>query len=858
MSGIGIVVPSVTLGNVALKPLEFLSRCSLPFGRISPKKYMLSGFPAFIAGTSVFLAFFFAKLWEEGTDMKKEIKMTTAAIKCWKRAALATTGLSLLVTVALPIDAALAQEEPGLRLEEILVTAQRREVGLQDASVAVTAVTGESLRATNVLSYADLARASAGVTFTEGSPLDQELQIRGVVSVRIDAPSADPSIGVFIDNAFVGRTGQLNSDFYDIDRVEIIRGPQGVLFGKAVVGGAFSIHTRKPEFEPGGELGVSYGNYNDFKAYGHVTGGLADELAGRFSFQIAQRDGFSRDILNQRDLEDKDTAQFRAQLLYEPQASDLSARLIFEYSDQQDNGIHRIGENIQPDFPGLKPFSRGRAVVAEARGGLGRRESLSTHPTFVGDNEPTPQMTDKEGWALTLNADWQVADHIGLEAVTSFRSADSKSLYSQTGIDPRNPYNATDTTVPLVFDSIVYEEEDFEQFSQELNFSYENPDSRFDILAGLYFQHQSIQKDDIFNAHSLPVVFGPTPIFAQTLSGESRWFNDGNNDTFGVFGQVGFQFTDELRLTAGGRFTRDEKDGTVQGLSTATGDFFNPTSTVPLTPLSPTFQLGGGFTTDYGDSWNKFTPQGTIEYTPNENLLVYATVSRGFKGGGFEDTPANPAAATAGFDPENVTNFELGGKLDFWDSRARINSSVFFMDYKDLQVTQTNDQCLCNITDNAADAEILGLEIEGQVQATRGLRLFAAGTYLDTEYKNFVDSLGNDNSGNRLQRTPEYTFNVGLDYSTDFLKWQNSLNFFVNYAYQGNFRWDPDNITREPGYGLLDARISFSPNDRYTFSVFGKNITDEDYRVFVINFLADEVAALGAPVTYGGEIRVSF
>ncbi|GAB4148662.1 MAG: TonB-dependent receptor [Sphingomonadales bacterium] len=630
------------------------------------------------------------------------------------------------------------------------------------------------------------------------------------------------------------------------------------MFGKGVVGGAFSIHTARPEEEAGGRIGISYGNFNDIKAYGHVTGALAEGLSGRFSFQVQDRDGFSRDILNQRDLEDKSSGQFRAQLLYEPKGGDFSARLVFDYNQDESNGIHRIGENINPDFAGLKSFSRGRAVVAAARGGLSRRESLSTHPTFVGDTEPTPQQLHRESFALSLNMQKTFAEHFVLESVTGYRDGKSRSLYSQTGIDPRNPYNLADMTVPLVFDSIVYEEEDFKQFSQELNLSYTNPDSRFDWLAGAYYQHTPITKNDIFNAHSQPAAFTNPPIFAQTLSGESRWFNDGTTDTFAVFGQVGFKITEELKLTAGGRYTRDEKDGTAQGLSTATGDFFNPGSTTPLTPLSPTFQLGGGFTTDYGNNWEKFTPQAILEYTPNDDVLVYANVARAFKGGGFEDTPANEVAATSSFDPETVTSFELGSKIDFWDGRARINAAAYYMDYKDLQVTQTSAACLCNITDNAADATIKGIEIETQVAVTEELRIFAAGTYIDSKYKNFVDSLGNDNSGNRLQRTPEYQFNVGFDYTADLMNWTQGLNIYANYSYQGNFRWDPDNITKEPGYGLLDGRISISPSDSVTLSLFGKNILGKRYRVFVINFFADEVAALGAPSTYGGEISVRF
>ncbi|QIB65274.1 TonB-dependent receptor [Kineobactrum salinum] len=765
--------------------------------------------------------------------------------------------LAMAVAGTLGAAPAAAQRDTSFGLEEVVVTAQRRERGLQDSPIAVTAVTGDTLRAGNILSYADLARSAAGVSFSEGSPLDQELNIRGVVSVRIDSPTSDPSIGVFIDNVYIGRTGQLNTDFFDIERVEIIRGPQGVLLGKGVVGGALSIVTAAPEQEAGGAISVSAGNYGDFKSYGHLTGALSEDLSGRLSYQMQNRDGFAKDILNNRDLEDKRSDQFRAQLLYQPDGGDFMARLVVDYSQDESNGIHRLGENINPDLAGTKSFSRGRAVVAAARGGLSRRESLSTHPTFVGDTDPTPQFLERESWAVSLNIEKGLGENMTLASVTGYRSGESDSLYSQTGIDPRNPYNLADMTVPLVFDSVVAEFEDFEQFSQEFNLSWDNESSRWEGLVGLYYQHTPIEKNDRFRGYSQPAVFEP-PIFAPTLSGESNWFNKGTTDTYAAFGQVGFAFTDAIKLTVGGRYTSDEKDGRVRGLAAATGDFFNPDDTVPLTPLSPTFAEGEGYTANYDESWSEFTPQAILEYNPSGDFMAYFNVAKAFKGGGFEDTPANAAAAQISFDPETVTSYELGAKIDFWDGRARVNAAAYYMDYVDLQVTQTNAECLCNITDNAADAEVRGVELEVQLALTRELRLFGAASWNDNEYQNFVDSLGVDNSGNRLQRTPEHQFNLGFDYTTDFMNRADALNIYMNYAYQGDFKWDPDNITEEPSYGLLDGRISYSPNETLTISAYGKNITNEQYRVFVINFFGDEVASLGAPRTYGLEVVARF
>jgi len=339
-----------------------------------------------------------------------------------------------------------------------------------------------------------------------------------------------------------------------------------------------------------------------------------------------------------------------------------------------------------------------------------------------------------------------------------------------------------------------------------------------------------------------------------TLSGESTWDNHANNQSYAVFGQLGYQLNDQFRLVGGVRYSNDSKDGRVTGTAVETGDKFNPNDTVALTPLAATFAEGEIFTTDYGEEWSEVTPQVTLEYTPRDNLFFYATYSRGYKGGGYEDDPANAIAARTSYDPETVNNYEAGAKIDFLDNRARVNLAAFFMEYQDLQVTQTDDGCLCNITDNAADAEITGFEGEFQLQATDQLFLFGAVTVLDTEYLEFIDSNGLDASGNQLQRTPEYQYNFGGELTLDAGSWRDALNARLTYSYKGDMFWSPENIQMEEGYGLLTARLSLDPQDKpWSISIWGRNITDELSRTNIIAFLGDEVSRLGAPATYGFE-----
>ncbi|WP_417450326.1 TonB-dependent receptor [Kordiimonas sp.] len=746
-------------------------------------------------------------------------------------------------------DTGIAEQdaETVSRLEEIVITSQRREVGLQDSALAVSAVTGATLEKDRIYNYSDLARSVASLSYTENSPLDQEFNIRGITNTRLDAPSADQSIGIFVDDVYVGRSGLLNADFYDIERVEVVRGPQGVLLGRNVVGGAISIITAKPQQEGVAHMTFGYGNYNAVHASGYVTGGLSDSVSGRFSFQARHHDGYNRDVLHERDLDNLDSIQMRGQLMFTPDDSDFQARLIIDYMKDSSNGIHRVAIP-DPNNPGANPWSTTRAFIAANReGGLDIRESLPEHPRYKGDSFDTPQGHDREAFSITLNMEKPLGDDMVLTSITGYRSGDATGVYDQSGAGPDSGFGVIS---PFAFSFPVNEEEDIKQISQELRLTSDYADSKFDWIVGAYFQHDKVDKFDKY--------WGEIPFPLPTISGESHWDNVGKTTNYAAFAQAGYQFAEAWKLTAGVRYSHDKKTGTVTGTAIETGDQFNPDDPVSLTPIVGLLE-GESFTTDYGESWSEVTPQAILEFTPTTDIMLYASAAKGYKGGGFEDTPANATAAQIAYDPETVTSFELGMKWEFLDGRARLNTAAFSMDYKNLQVTQTDDGCLCNITDNAADATIRGVETELQFVVTDALFLWAAGTLLDTEYKDFIDGNGLDNSGGNLQRTPNYQFNVGAELTTDFMDMSDALSMRVNYSQQGKLYWLPDNFQYEDSYGLLDARISLSPADaNWTFSVWGKNLTNTLYRTNIIAFLGDEVSTLGTPRTYGFELSLDF
>ncbi len=760
---------------------------------------------------------------------------------------LSTTSALALMAASVASAPVLAQDEAeansGRGLEQIIITTQRRETGLQDTAIAVAAVTGEQLHESNIVSYEDLAASVPSLSFTALSIFDHEYNIRGVTNTRLDHPTADQSIGIFIDDVYVGRSGLLNTNFYDVNRVEVVRGPQGVILGRNVVGGAISVITNAPEDTFGAGFRIGYGNFNAITSEGYVTGPLSDAWSGRLSYRFEDRDGYNEDISNNRDLDDIQSLQARGQLLFAPVGSDTNVRFIAEFTDDELNGVHSAA------IPGgAGPWSASRAAL----GITDIRQSLPGQPTFRGDAAPTPQRGERTAWGVTLDAEFAVGSNMLFNSITGYRAGEGSNYYSQTGFDPLYLLNNPASGVsPLAFDSFVYEDEEITQFSQEFRLLSNYADSPIDWIIGGYYQVDNVDKFDRFwaaNAAGIPV-----------LSGESHWDNSGESETYAVFAQLGWRLNEQLRFVGGVRWTHDEKSGTVTGSAIENGDAYNPGDMVALTPLAGTYAEGTGYTASYSDSWEEVTPQFTIEFTPNEDILIYGTWSTGYKGGGYEDTPANPAAAMFSYDPETVTNYEIGTKIDFLDGRARLNVAAFRMDYQNLQVTQTDAGCLCNITDNAADAVINGIEIEFLFQATDNLLLWASGSSLGTEYLEFIDSNGLDNSGNFLQRTPDYQYNVGAELRLDLASWEDALRLRVNYSHQGELFWLPNNANTEDAYGLLDARATLSPADQnWTLSVWGRNLTDELYRVNVIPFFGDEMSRFGAPRTYGVEFGVEF
>ncbi len=758
---------------------------------------------------------------------------------------LATTS-ALALTVGLAAAPLWAQDSG---LETIIVTALRRSENLQTAPVAITALSGASMQSNRILTMEDLGRSVTGVNFTATSPQAQEINIRGVTNTRLTAPTADQSVSTFLDDVYVGRSGTMNASFFDLERVEVIRGPQGVLLGKNVAGGAINVISAPAQFENSGRITGTIGNYSLHQGEGYVTGGLTEALAARLSFQVIDRGGYAKDLQHGVDLEDLQSTQVRGTLRYEPADTGFRANLIVSFSREDSNGPNRVPVHSPNNLPGpnLDPWTQARnQIISRFYPKLNVRESYPTWPTFAGESSPTPQETFRRSWSEVLKLEKDISD-ITLTSITGYRQGRANTFYDQSGIGPTNPYGVT---VAALFAEPVYFQEKIFQFSEEVRASSNyGADSRVDWILGGFYLRSHVTQFNRYWGESLGL---------PTLSGQSNWYDPGTTKSYAGFGQLGFKITPELKITGGIRYTRDEKNGTQTGVAVSRAGRFDPTDTASLTPLA--LPVGtNSFTAPYGKNWSKATPQGTISYTPNEDLMVYGTISVGFKGGGFQNSAPNAFAASTPYNPESVTNYEAGYKWELLDKTLRWNSAAFYMKYRDLQVQQTSGACLCNIINNASSATIKGFETEVQYSPMSWLQLAGALSYVSPKYAQFVDTNGQNNTGNILQRTPQWQYSLSGDVSMSVLGLPDALHLRLAYKHQSRMPWSPDNFNWEPGFGLLDGRVSFSPQDKpWAISFWARNITNKLYRTSIIPIFGAEISSYGAPQTWGADLSIKF
>lgn len=672
-------------------------------------------------------------------------------------------------------------------LGDIVVTAQRREERVQDIPAAISAIGAEDLVTAGVVNTRDLQLVTPSLAFTQASYAPQP-SIRGIGTRGVN-PGDEQVVPVYLDGVYqpfvVGGLFELS----DVERVEVLRGPQGTLLGRNATGGAINIITQTPRSGFSGRATAGYGRFNEREAAVYVAGG-SDRVTASFNAQYLADDGYVRDIANNnRRLARIDSLLLRGKLVMK--AGDRTTITVAaNYTDRYDDtSLANFALN------GNSIARQGRPTLLYA---TGNRQS-SQDPGFA------PRLTTKQ------NA-------VSATIVHNFDGFDVTSIsgYSANYLS----YDADADMTPAVVIKLAVDQFD-RSFSQEL-FAASTGTGSFQWVAGLFY----------FNNNA-----GQNP---RNLNG-GRIYTDTNIDAYAAYAQGTLDITSKLHVTAGGRYSYDKKSASA----------YNVPSTLTL-PLQE-------------KSWDSFNPSASIDYEVTDRTRFYARYATAFKSGVFNAT----GFARDPVNPEQVESYEVGLKSDPlpW---LRVNLAGFYTDYRDIQIfARSPDPTNASVVlQNAATAKIYGIEGDLLIRPVRGLSLRASGSLMSAKYdefrnaQSFVARAGGGNtaiiidaSGNQLTRVPEFTGNVGGDYSFDALG--GSLTIGGNVYVSGPFPWGVDDRLIQGSYALVNAQTVWtSPDDRYTVTVWGRNLSNSKPLLTVSSSVLGDQAAYYRPITYG--VRVGF
>lgn len=702
-------------------------------------------------------------------------------------------------SLAIPGSYSFAAEERAA-IEEVVVTARKREEDMQSVAVAVSVFDSESMRVNSITGLEDIAQRTPSFVWSETGAANPHLFIRGIGT---EGPSTyaggDPSVVVMVDGVYIGRISGANTDLFDLERVEVLRGPQGTVYGKNAVGGVVNVISKRPSSEPEVQVEASLGNLDRMNLRGYVSGPLSDTVAAKLAVSSLNRDGFIKNEETGSDLWDEDSTSIRAGLLFTPN-DELEAMLTVESIRERESGAPRD-------------------IIEDGTFNGGIHAITNPDPRVV--NAPMDSFFDRDILGLTLQVDYEM--EIGnLTSITAYRDTEAEWRHPFFG----NPVTAT--TIESTSDNI----EDFTQFSEELRLASHAGDSALDWAVGVYFFSADI--DRIVNLNQEFAAFLPF------LGGILEYDQTIKTESWAVFGEIDYQLTDQLQLNIGARYTTEEKKQVHTG--TVLVGPFPP-------PLSPANQFSDLRTKD---DWNAFTPSVSLDWQVTDEAMVYALISRGFKSGGYQGIPPDPVAAAAPFDPEYAWNYEIGAKTQWLDNRVRFNLAAFFIDHEDLQIAEliAGDRVVIG---NAAKAEVKGVEVEFLALPHPDLQLAGSYSFLDAEFTEFAEGATTDNTGNTLPLAPEHKLNLSAQY--DVAMDAGSLTMRVDWTHQSKIFLEASNLSEiQKSYSIWDARVAFKTADeKWEIAAWGKNLSDKLYKFHSVAFapFGQELVLWSPPRTYG-------
>ena len=757
-----------------------------------------------------------------------------------------------------------AQGRSSALLEEIVVTARKREENLQDAPIAVSAFTGDALDFRGVTEIGKLDQFVPNLVLNESTTYSNvsnaAVYIRGIGQNDF-TPVIDPGVGIYVDGVYLGRSVGAVLDIVDVDRIEVLRGPQGTLFGRNTIGGAISLSSKKPDEEFGGKVDVKYGTDDRFNVRGTVNIPFGDKFFARLSAATFLQDGYVTRVVDGKDLGDQDVVALRGALRWLP-TNNLDINWSVDYSRERENGNPFVLAGIQPLNVGI--LTGGGPSMTLAANTLAAQLATGGPPSVLGGeffnvlhpsgfpfqflacfspqnaNNPVcfnqqyidngdkklnyssdPSYQKLDVWGTGLTVDWQINEKLKVKSISSMRGFEGDFEGDQDGSPIRVSY---------LID--IYQHE---QFSQELQLLGTSFADRLDwIVGGYYFE------EDGKNIN--PVRFSQVYL-------QSGGHYDA--DSWALFAQGTWHFTDQLDLTFGLRYTEDTRN-------------YLPDQYIEVLPIGP-LPIPG---TNIGDrplpyEWtssgtSELVPMVNMSYRWNESLMTYITYSEGFKSGGYTQRIFPPEASTPSFDPEFVKSYEGGFKFDGWNDRLRFNVAVFFTDYTDLQLLVADPSRLGPFVSNAGDAEVVGVELEMLLNPAQGLFITGSAGMTDIDRTALGGGVQGLTLDSPFQHVSKWTANAqiykefaigDLGYLTPRFEWSYRTDWGTNSNNVPRVGDDvlpggpfagvplsfgvPNPVLEEDDLHLLNASVRWDVRNT-GLSVSGgvDNLTDEEYTVF--------------------------
>lgn len=707
---------------------------------------------------------------------------------------------------------AFAQDDDGAALEEIVITAQRREESLQDVPIAITAFTSEDLERTAAVGIQDVASRAPGVTLTQFNIGEPQLYIRGVGTTS-DSAASDPSIGISIDEVSIGRAGASSLAFLDVNRVEILRGPQGTLYGRNASGGALNVYTNAPVLDNEGRIAVRAGSFDGYGVDGMFNAQLSETSALRFAAQYNTNDGYAEYAPTGQSLEGGTQWGARAQFLTE--AGDWSFLAGVDYANDDMDGHARIPVTTASTAPAFA------ALINGLRTGLDIRQSFSSPNNYQ----------ERTNYGVTFRAEHE-GSNFNFVSLTSYRNNDYSWRDNLGGL----PFPG----FPLAVDDRASEASD--QISQE--FRIVSPDSStINWVAGIYYMLENVDRSERF------IVQTALPIAPASFGGDTTFNQDATNTSYAVFGQATIPFADIWEFTAGIRYTHDDRE--IHQVAIDNDGGLNPPVGIPLGPA------GSPYNVTADESFEEPTWRLALSVEPVEHARFYVSYDRGYKAGSFVSGAQNALQASTPIRSEILDNYAVGMKTTWMDGRLRFNAEGFLLDYSDLQVYELLG---LNLATSNADARSSGIEIETAYAVDENITIGGSYTRLQALYtSNATSTVGTlPYDGHALPRSPEHQYTAFIDGEWDL--WGGQFSSRINYQWQGAFYFDPSNNPEvlEDSHGLLGAFASWESPSGLTVSIYGKNLTDEDYRLHVIKNVGIGFSVFGPPQEFGVSLTQRF